>query len=66
MRILMVEDNPSVTEMMGMFFKKENWDVTYANDGEVAVETFANAVQPFDMILLDLNLPKKRWDAGFS
>ncbi|KRL94885.1 response regulator transcription factor [Limosilactobacillus equigenerosi] len=59
MRILMVEDNPSVTEMMGMFFKKENWDVTYANDGEVAVETFANAVQPFDMILLDLNLPKK-------
>lgn len=59
MRILMVEDNPSVTEMMGMFFKKENWDVTYANDGEVAIDTFTNAVQPFDMILLDLNLPKK-------
>ena len=59
MRILMVEDNPSVTEMMGMFFKKENWDVTYANDGEVAIDTFTNAAQPFDMILLDLNLPKK-------
>lgn len=59
MRILMVEDNPSVTEMMGMFFKKENWDVTYANDGEVAIDTFTNADQPFDMILLDLNLPKK-------
>lgn len=28
MKLLMVEDNTSVSEMMGMFFKKENWTLT--------------------------------------
>ena len=37
MKLLMVEDNKSVSEMMSMFFKKEQWDVEYAYDGEEAV-----------------------------
>ena len=58
MKILMVEDNHSVCEMMGMFFKKENWQVEFAYDGEAAVKQFA-AGQDWDLVLLDLNLPKK-------
>ena len=27
MKLLMIEDNTSVSEMMGMFYKKEKWDV---------------------------------------
>jgi two-component system OmpR family response regulator len=58
-KILMVEDNHSVCEMMSMFFKKEQWDVDFAYDGEMAVEMFKDDYQQWDLVLLDLNLPKK-------
>ena len=58
MKILMVEDNKSVCEMMSMFFEKENWDATYAYDGEEALEKFKEDPESWDMITLDLNLPK--------
>lgn len=59
MKILMIEDNRSVCEMMSMFFKKEKWDATFAYDGEEAVEKFAAEADDWEMVLLDLNLPKK-------
>lgn len=58
MNILMIEDNHSVCEMMGMFFKKEKWDASYAYDGEDGVNQFKSNPDKWDMILLDLNLPK--------
>ena len=33
LKILMVEDDNSVAEMMKMFFSKEQWDVDIAKDG---------------------------------
>lgn len=59
MKILMIEDNHSVCEMMSMFFKKENWSADYAYDGVEAVEKFKAHQEDWDMVLLDLNLPKK-------
>ncbi|MGI6024208.1 MAG: winged helix-turn-helix domain-containing protein [Pediococcus parvulus] len=59
MKILMIEDNKSVSEMMGMFFKKEQWDASFAYDGNEAVEMFKSAPNDWDMITLDLNLPGK-------
>lgn len=59
MYILIVEDDNSVTEMMGMFFKKENWQYDVAVDGVQAVDLFKKNPQKYDMITLDLNLPKK-------
>lgn len=59
MQILMIEDNHSVCEMMEMFFKKEQWQVTFAYDGLEAEDKFKNDPQKWDIILLDLNLPKK-------
>lgn len=58
MKILMIEDNKSVCEMMSMFFEKENWDATYAYDGKEAIEKFKVDPDSWDMITLDLNLPK--------
>ena len=57
MKILMIEDNKSVCEMMSMFFEKEKWDVEYAYDGISAVEKFKEKSDEWDMITLDLNLP---------
>ena len=58
MKILMIEDNKSVSEMMQMFFKKEGWDAHFAYDGEQAVQMFNEDSDDWDMITLDLNLPK--------
>lgn len=55
----MIEDNKSVSEMMSMFFQKENWDATFAYDGNEAVEKFNESPNDWDMITLDLNLPGK-------
>lgn len=59
LRILMVEDDTSVAEMMGMFFKKEGWEQDVAVDGVEAVKKFKAHVSDYDLITLDLNLPKK-------
>ena len=57
MKLLMIEDNKSVCEMVSMFFEKEKWDVEYAYDGISAVEKFKEKSDEWDMITLDLNLP---------
>ena len=57
MKLLMIEDNKSVCEMMSMFFEKEKWNVEYAYDGISAVEKFKEKSDEWDMITLDLNLP---------
>lgn len=55
----MIEDNKSVSEMMSMFFQKENWDAHFAYDGNEAVDMFNESPDEWDMITLDLNLPGK-------
>jgi len=55
----MIEDNKSVSEMMSMFFQKENWDASFAYDGNEAVDMFNESADEWDMITLDLNLPGK-------
>lgn len=59
LRILMVEDDKSVAEMMNMFIEKEGWIMDVAVDGDQAVKMFAKNPDQFDLIILDLNLPKK-------
>ena len=59
MNILMIEDNHSVCEMMAMFFKKNQWQYEFAYDGVAGEEKFADNPDKWDIILLDLNLPKK-------
>jgi two-component system, OmpR family, response regulator len=61
MKLLMIEDNTSVAEMMAMFFQKEKWEVVNAYDGEEGLAKFKEAPDSFDIITLDLNLPK--WTA---
>ncbi|QIA87838.1 response regulator transcription factor [Lactobacillus johnsonii] len=59
LKILMVDDDNSVAEMMKMFFSKEQWDVDIAKDGVEAVEMFKANPSSYDIVTLDLNLPKK-------
>ncbi|NKC59707.1 response regulator transcription factor [Vagococcus fluvialis] len=57
MKLLMIEDNESVSEMMKMFFLNEEWDVTFKYDGKEGLDQFLTDPESWDMVTLDLNLP---------
>ncbi|WP_314065278.1 response regulator transcription factor [uncultured Vagococcus sp.] len=57
MKVLMIEDNESVSEMMQMFFLNEKWDATFKYDGKEGLDAFLEEPDAWDMITLDLNLP---------
>ncbi|AEN88430.1 Uncharacterized transcriptional regulatory protein ycbL [Priestia megaterium WSH-002] len=55
-KILIVEDDPFISEMVKEGLVKEGYEVTAVFDGEEALEILN--VQTYDVILLDLMLPK--------
>lgn len=57
MKIIMIEDNHSVCEMMEMFFQKEQWEAAFIQDGKEGLDLFLTDVESWDLVILDLNLP---------
>ncbi|HCJ4527962.1 TPA: response regulator transcription factor [Listeria innocua] len=55
MKLLMIEDNVSVCEMIEMFFMKEEIDAMFVHDGKLGYETFFK--DDFDIAIIDLMLP---------
>jgi two-component system alkaline phosphatase synthesis response regulator PhoP len=54
-RILVVDDNPKITEVLSAYLRGEGFDVETAEDGEAALEAVARQVP--DLALLDVMLP---------
>lgn len=61
LKILLVEDDPFLSNLLKVRLQRENIDVTLARDGEEALK-YLTANRP-SLILLDLILPKK---SGFE
>ena len=55
-KILVVDDDTNICELLRLYLTKEGYQVTVANDGEEGLEKF-NAVKP-DMVLLDVMMPR--------
>ena len=55
-RILVVDDEPAVTDLLAYNLRKAHYEVMVANDGLEALR-LANEASP-DLILLDLMIPK--------
>ena len=55
-RVLVVEDEESFIDALGIGLEREGFDTTIARDGREALATFNDG--RFDVILLDLMLPK--------
>lgn len=53
--ILVVEDDPNISNLIHMYLVKEGFDVRLAEDGGGAIEEFQKKVP--DLILLDIMLP---------
>ncbi len=56
--ILVVEDEPSVREVMINILDRAGYTVTSAGDGQEAVDLFRLEGESIDCVLLDLSLPK--------
>ncbi|GIO28035.1 response regulator transcription factor [Ornithinibacillus bavariensis] len=56
-KILLIEDDPAISEMVTSLLSKEGFCVVHASDGKEAMDLFEQ--QSFDLVLLDLMLPKQ-------
>lgn len=54
-KIMVVDDDKNICELLRLYLEKEGYNVILCNDGQEAVVKF-NALQP-DMMLLDIMLP---------
>ena len=61
LKILLVEDSPSIMKMTTMMLKRHGHDTTCAENGEEALKCIADQIQnfgiPFDVVLMDLQMP---------
>lgn len=56
MRLLLVEDDPEISQMLKNYLETEDYGVVCAADGEEACGKFQKG--SFDLVLLDLMIPK--------
>ncbi len=55
-KILVVDDDANICELLRLYLEKEGYTVSIVNDGESAVKNFGE-IQP-DLMLLDIMLPR--------
>ena len=55
-KILLIEDDPEISEMLTNYLTTENYEVACAVDGQEACNQFDNST--FSIVLLDLMIPK--------
>jgi len=55
-KILVVDDEPSIGEVVSLYLAQEGYDVNVVRDGQTALDAIASS--PPDLVVLDLMLPK--------
>jgi two-component system, NtrC family, response regulator PilR len=57
LKILLVEDEPALREMLGILFRREGYQVVFAPGVKAALEAISQHPQPFPIVLTDLAMP---------
>lgn len=61
-RILIVDDDKNICELLRLYLEKEGYETNIAYDGEKAMEIYDS--QHFDLVLLDVMMPRvDGWEA---
>ena len=55
-RVLIIEDDPNIAELIRLYLEKDSFEVSIASDGKAGIEAFLKK-KP-DIILLDIMLPE--------
>lgn len=56
-KILVVDDDPNICDLLRIYFSNEGYEVKTASDGAAGIDMFKQ-IEP-DLVLLDIMLPKK-------
>ena len=56
-KILVVDDDPNINDLLKMYFESEGYEVKTVTDGAEGINYF-KMYEP-DLVLLDIMLPKK-------
>jgi DNA-binding response OmpR family regulator len=56
-KILAVDDEPSIAASMHFIFSQPRYEITSAEDGDVALEQVATDPNPYDVVITDNNMP---------
>ena len=64
MRLLLVEDEPSLRESVARKLHRAGYETDDCGDGETALEMLA--AERYDLVLLDLNLPRRDGSSSTS
>lgn len=54
-RILIVDDEPLIGDIVGTALTRAGYEVTFVEDGQKAIDVFLR--QPFDLVILDIMMP---------
>ncbi len=56
-RILVVDDDFQMREMLGVILERKGYDVKTASDGKAALQL--QSIKPFDIVITDMIIPEK-------
>jgi len=56
-RILVVDDDFQMREMLGVILERKGYDVKTASDGKAALQL--QSIKPFDIVITDMIMPEK-------
>ena len=60
-KILVVDDDPNIREVLSILLESENYEVEEASNGSIAVEKVLGALEEssaFDLVVLDIMMPE--------
>lgn len=56
-KILVIEDNQEICEVIRRYFSDEGLEITCIQDGDAALEFIGNGLEEYGLVLLDIMLP---------
>ena len=57
-RILLADDDPQVRAITTRILHRQSWEVVTATNGQEAIERWPPDGEPFDLVILDVNMPE--------
>ena len=57
LKILIVDDNEQIRELMTHMLSREHTQVTVVSDGQEAIQRLCHAHYPFDLVISDVEMP---------